>query len=152
MSEDSVSINASTAAAVNLNTPATRDAPAPKLDRSVAGSKPTPASNPTPVEVPKVDPVKELARIEQIEDLGLEIATETFSIDRIREKVRELEAALPKASNSLIFRVDEVLDRPVITVVDKKSGEVVRTLPSDETLRVVHNIEKMKGIIFEDRS
>lgn len=152
MSEDSVSINASTAAAVKVNTPATRDAPAPKLDRSVAGSKPTPASNPTPVEVPKVDPVKELARIEQIEDLGLEIATETFSIDRIREKVRELEAALPKASNSLIFRVDEVLDRPVITVVDEKSGEVVRTLPSDETLRVVHNIEKMKGIIFEDRS
>ena len=152
MSEDSVSINSSIAAVVQAKSPSTRDAAVPKSDRIVAGPKSTPASNPTPVDVPKVDPVKELARIEQIEDLGLEIATETFSIDRIREKVRELEAALPKASNSLIFRVDEVLDRPVITVVDKKSGEVVRTLPSDETLRVVHNIEKMKGIIFEDRS
>lgn len=152
MSEDSVSINASVAAVVQAKAPGTRDAVAPKPNRIVAGSESTPASNPTPVDVPKVDPVKELARIEQIEDLGLEIATETFSIDRIREKVRELESALPKASNSLIFRVDEVLDRPVITVVDKKSGEVVRTLPSDETLRVVHNIEKMKGIIFEDQS
>ena len=152
MPEDSVSINASIAAVVQAKAPSSRDAVAPKPDRIVAGPKPTPASNPTPVDVPKVDPVKELARIEEIEDLGLEIATETFSIDRIREKVRELESALPKASNSLIFRVDEVLDRPVITVVDKKSGEVVRTLPSDETLRVVHNIEKMKGIIFEDRS
>ena len=152
MSEDSVSINASIAAVAKAKAPSTRDSVVPKPDRIVASSKSTPASNPTPVDAPKVDPVKELARIEQIEDLGLEIATETFSIDRIREKVRELESALPKASNSLIFRVDEVLDRPVITVVDKKSGEVVRTLPSDETLRVVHNIEKMKGIIFEDQS
>jgi len=152
MSEDSVSINASVAAVVPAKAPTTRDAVVPKSDRIGAGSKSTPASNPSPVEVPKVDPVEELARLEKIEDLGLEIATETFSIDRIREKVRELESALPKASNSLVFRVDEVLDRPVITVVDKKSGEVVRTLPSDETLRVVHNIEKMKGIIFEDQS
>ena len=73
-------------------------------------------------------------------------------MDRIREKVRELEAALPKASNSLVFSVDEVLKRPVITVIDKKSGDVVRTLPSDEVIRVVHNIERMKGILFEGKS
>jgi len=151
MSNESVSISANIGAVEQAKVPTIRNVPVPKSDR-IADSKPTPVSNPTPVDDPKVDPVKELARIEQIEDLGLEIATETFSIDRIREKVRELESALPKASNSLIFKVDEVLHRPVITVVDKKSGEVVRTLPSDETLRVVHNIEKMKGIIFEDQS
>lgn len=99
---------------------------------------------------PEVDPIEEISRLEKIEDHGLKIATETFSIDQIREKVRELEKALPKTSNSLMFSVDEVLNRPVITVVDKKSGEVVRTLPSDEVLRVVHNIDKMKGILFED--
>ena len=151
MSNESVSISANIGAVEQAKVPTNRNVPVPKSDR-IADSKSTPVSNPTPVDDPRVDPVKELARIEKIEDLGLEIATETFSIDRIREKVRELESALPKASNSLVFRVDEVLDRPVITVVDKKSGEVVRTLPSDETLRVVHNIEKMKGIIFEDQS
>ena len=98
------------------------------------------------------DPVDEVERVDQIGDRGLAIAADTFSMDRIREKVRELEAALPKASNSLVFSVDEVLKRPVITVIDKKSGDVVRTLPSDEVIRVVHNIERMKGILFEGKS
>ena len=35
------------------------------------------------------------------------MAADTFSMDRIREKVRELVAALPKASSSLVFSVDE---------------------------------------------
>ena len=109
-----------------------------------------PVVDPKPVESPKIDPVADINRIEQVGDRGLAIATESFSVDRIREKVAELEAALPKASNSLVFSVDEVLNRPVITVVDKKSGEVVRTLPSDEVIRVVHNIDRMKGILFED--
>ena len=99
----------------------------------------------------KVDPVEDINRLEQIGDRSLAIAVDTYSIDRIREKVKELEAALPKTSNSLVFQVDEVLKRPVITVIDKNSGEVVRTLPSDEVLRVVHNIDKMKGILFEDQ-
>ena len=103
-----------------------------------------------PVLQPKIQPLENIARIERIEDRSLRIAVDSYSIDRIREKVAELEEALPKASNSLSFSVDEVLNRPVSTVVDQKSGEVVRTLPSEEILRVVHNVDKMKGILFED--
>lgn len=92
------------------------------------------------------------ARIEKVEDVSVEVAELSFSIDRIREMIKELETALPAASNSLKFHVDEVLDRPVITVVDEKSGEIVRTLPSDEILRAVHNIDRMRGILFEQDS
>ena len=48
--------------------------------------------------------------------------------------------------------MDEVLNRAVITVIDKNSGEIVRTLPSEEVLRFVHNVDKLKGIIFDDES
>ena len=95
------------------------------------------------------DALAQTARIEQVEAASVEIAEQSFSVNRIREMIMELEAALPTASNSLSFHVDEALDRPVITVVDKKSGEVVRTLPSEEIIRVAHNIEKMRGILFD---
>ena len=107
-------------------------------------------ADPQPVNPPRIEPLENIARIEQVEDRSLKIAVDSYSIDRIREKVAELEKALPKTSNSLSFSVDEVLNRPVITVVDRKSGEIVRTLPSEEVLRVVHNVDKMKGILFED--
>ena len=114
-----------------------------------SGGKISPASA---VPQASVDPVGDLARIEKIEDRSLDVAKASFSVDRIREMVQELEKALPKVSNSLSFSVDDVLNRPVITVTDKNTGEVLRTLPSDEVLRVVHNIDKMRGIIFEGKS
>ena len=105
-----------------------------------------------PVNTPTIEPIEQMARIENVEDRSLKIASDAFSLDRIREKVAELEQALPKVSNALSFTVDEVLNRAVITVIDKKSGEVVRTLPSEEVLRFVHNVEKLRGVIFEDKS
>ena len=105
-----------------------------------------------PVNTPTIQPIEQMARIESVEDRSLKIANDSFSLDRIREKVAELERALPKTSNALSFSVDEVLNRAVITVIDKNSGEVVRTLPSEEVLRFVHNIDKLRGVIFEDKS
>ncbi len=105
-----------------------------------------------PVNAPTIEPIEQIARIESVEDRSLKIAADTFSLDRIREKVAELERALPKVSNALSFSVDEVLNRAVITVIDKNSGEIVRTLPSEEVLRFVHNVDKLKGIIFDDES
>lgn len=149
MSEDKLSVQ------VNMPPPA-EPRPAPERVRPEKIEKAAPADKPVankkPIAELRVDPVDDIRRIESIGDRGLAIAADTFSIDRIREKVQELEAALPKASNSLVFSVDEVLNRAVITVVDKKSGEIVRTLPSDEVIRVVHNIERMKGILFEGKS
>ena len=149
MSDDKVSIQVNIPPPVEPR-PAPEHARPEKIQKIKSVDKPVVDSK--PVAVSKIDPVDEVERVDQIADRGLAIAADTFSMDRIREKVRELEAALPKASNSLVFSVDEVLKRPVITVIDKKSGDVVRTLPSDEVIRVIHNIERMKGILFEGKS
>ena len=118
------------------------------VDRTPASSEKSAASAKS-AKFAAVEAIEQSARLEKVEDVSVEVAEKSFSVDRIREMIRELEEALPAASNSLSFRVDEVLDRPVITVVDQKSGEIVRTLPSDEVLRVAHNIEKMRGILFD---
>lgn len=97
----------------------------------------------------RADLAAQSERINEVEDVSVEVAEQSFSVERIREMIAELEAALPAQSNALSFHVDEALDRPVITVVDKNSGEIVRTLPSEEIIRVAHNIEKMRGILFD---
>lgn len=111
-----------------------------KLDDTPAGES----------RVLKASPVEELQISNELAEKSVQVAENTFSVERIQDAVRSLEEALPKAANKLSFHVDEVLNRPVITVIDKMSGEVLRTLPSDEVIRVMHNIESMRGILFED--
>ena len=85
-------------------------------------------------------------------DKAVDVTSVTISPQRLSELVEQLKAALPEQSNSLHFYVDEVLDRPVVTVVDKESGAVIRQLPSEEIIRAAHNIEYMRGILFDDFS
>lgn len=46
------------------------------------------------------------------------------------------------------FSTDPVTDRMVIRLVDTKSGELVRQIPSEEVLNYLRQLEAMKGKIF----
>jgi len=46
------------------------------------------------------------------------------------------------------FSYDAAKNSPVIKVIDTKSGEVVRQIPSQEVLKMAHHIEALKGILY----
>ena len=78
---------------------------------------------------------------------------ETNSPERLGQLIRELEEQLPTtASKGLRFQIDETLNRPIISVVDKESGQVLRQLPTEEVVRAARNIDYMRGILFDDYS
>jgi len=72
------------------------------------------------------------------------------AILKIKEAIEVLNETLASKDRSIRFRVDETTDRSIITVVDEKTGEVVRQLPSEEMLQVAHNIESLKGILIKE--
>ena len=72
------------------------------------------------------------------------------AILKIKEAIEVLNETLASKDRSIRFRVDETIDRSIITVVDEKTGEVVRQLPSEEMLQVAHNIESLKGILIKE--
>lgn len=83
---------------------------------------------------------------------AIELTDKTISPERLADLVEKLRQAMPSTENSLQFRIDEVLDRPVVSVIDEKSGKIIRQLPSDEVVRAAHNIEYMRGVLFDDWS
>ena len=54
-----------------------------------------------------------------------------------------------KTPKNLNFRLDQVSNRWMVTVRDESSGKVVREVPGDAVLKVAHNIESLKGILFD---
>ena len=108
-----------------------------------------------PVEIqgPKApEPIEQTRELMDKAASAMELAADSHSPERLAELVDMLQKAIPAKSNSLRFRIDEVLDRPVVSVIDEKSGELIRQLPSDEVIRAAHNIEKMRGFIFDSKT
>ena len=67
---------------------------------------------------------------------------------QIQDALNRLRAHARTPKN-LNFRLDQVSNRWMVTVRDESTGKVVREVPGDAVLKVAHNIESLKGILFD---
>ena len=70
----------------------------------------------------------------------------------LKDAVSLLNQQMSATNRDLGFRMDEVLDTPVVTVRSDQTGEVIRQIPNEVVVRVAHNIEKMKGMFFSGKA
>ena len=70
----------------------------------------------------------------------------------LKEAVSLLNQQMAATNRGLGFRMDEVLNAPVVTVRSDQTGEIIRQIPSETAVRVAHNVEKMKGIFFNGKA
>ena len=68
----------------------------------------------------------------------------------IEEAVEVLNEALSRKSTSASIRRDEELNRYLVTIRDKESGEVVREIPDEALLKFARNLQELKGILFDE--
>lgn len=105
------------------------------------------------VELNQLAPFKKAAELRAETHQAREEATK--NIETIRERLTEISASLNEdvniRSKNLKFSVGETPYRVLVEVIDEESGEVIRKIPSEAILKVAHNLEALKGIIFDDR-
>ena len=79
------------------------------------------------------------------------VASALKSLRESLEDIAEtLNSDIKLKAKRLQFTVDEITNRVVLTVSDKESGEIIRQIPSSQVLKAAHNIEQLKGILFDD--
>lgn len=64
--------------------------------------------------------------------------------------IDELNSQMAKTGRALGFSYDEVAGQPVVKVMNKESGELLRQIPGEAVLRVAHSIESLKGVIYSN--
>lgn len=62
------------------------------------------------------------------------------SAEEVQHAARQLETFMQSMNRYLEFRIDEDSGRTVVTVKDKHTGETIRQIPSEEILRLAHNL------------
>jgi flagellar protein FlaG len=70
--------------------------------------------------------------------------------ENIQEAIDRLNQQLKANGRDLSFQMDEEINRPIITVRNIETGEVVRQIPSEEIIRMAHSIEEGKGLLFNE--
>lgn len=68
----------------------------------------------------------------------------------LQEAIERLNQQLKDNGRDLSFQMDEKIDRPIITVRNIETGEVVRQIPSEEIIRMAHSLEEGKGLLFNE--
>jgi len=70
----------------------------------------------------------------------------------LKQAVSMLNDLSKETNRGLGFRMDDVINAPVVTVTSAQTGEVVRQIPNEVVIRVAHNIEKVKGMFFNGKA
>jgi flagellar protein FlaG len=68
----------------------------------------------------------------------------------IQQAIENLNQQLKDNGRGLSFQMDEKINRPIITVRNIQTGEVVRQIPNEEVVRMAHSIEEGKGLLFNE--
>ena len=96
--------------------------------------------------VPAVAPVEKApaVKVEPLVDPDQMRANLEAAIEKLNEQVE-------RNGRGLNFAIDEKLNRPIITVRNTATGEVVRTIPNEVVIKVAHNIEDIKGLLMDHK-
>lgn len=70
----------------------------------------------------------------------------------LQDAVRILNQQVSSKTQGLGFSYDESIKNAVITVRNLETGNVVRQIPGEDVLRMAHNLDKLKGILFNEKT
>ena len=129
------SITTAAAMPVAVAGAAAQRAAAPAAGAAAASAKAVPtAPSPAPVAIPKKTSVDLEEGLKKISDI-----------------VEQMNKEMQSQQRGLSFSYDESINTHVVTVTSAESGEVIRQIPTEVVIRVAHNMEKLKGMLFDGK-
>lgn len=103
----------------------------------------------------KVTPVSEADRIaadNRVNRVSEGAEAPPVSRDQLEGVIEQLNELMRDSQRSLSFRVDDDLDKLVVSVVNPETDEIIRQMPSEESLKFAKSLEGVMGIIFNERA
>lgn len=104
--------------------------------KSAAPSEVQAAAKPAPVET--------AAAVQQ--------AAPAPTLAEVAQAVRNINRAMQEQSQDLEFTIDDDSKRTVVKVVDQKTKEVLRQIPTVEALEIAKALDQMKGLLIHQQA
>ena len=72
-------------------------------------------------------------------------SNQRLSLDAVKEAVKTGNTMLQSVSSSLSFEIDDATKQVVVKIVDNKTGELVRQIPTVEMLDFMRRMRELEG-------
>jgi flagellar protein FlaG len=84
---------------------------------------------------------------------GQAMPSATPTKEQVEQVVENLkEAVKPATANNLQFSVDDETGKTIVRVIDKETGDTIRQIPAEELIAIAKNIERMQGLLVEQKA
>lgn len=79
-------------------------------------------------------------------------ASSTTNPEQLQQAVREIKRAVEPVANNLSFSIDKESGKTVIRVVDSKTQELIRQIPSEEVMTISRALDRLAGLLVEEKA
>jgi len=73
-------------------------------------------------------------------------------LDKVQQAMEEVMGAIAPVAQDLLFSIDDDTGKTVIKVVDASTDEVIRQIPSEEIISIAKALDKLKGLLIEQKA
>ena len=125
-----------------------------QLGQAAPAQQPVEVASPRPVPEVKVDttlrePITEVAQEAETDKVD-SLKSINSVAENIKEAIETLNSTLKKAPTKAIITKDEELNRFIVRIADKDSGEIIREIPPEALLKFARNLQEIKGLLFDE--
>lgn len=68
---------------------------------------------------------------------------------KLTEVATELSEMMSMMRKGLAFKVDDNSGQPIVTVLDRDTGDVIRQMPSEEALKLAEKLSEVTGLLMK---
>ena len=90
--------------------------------------------------------------VKETSDANTVVREQAVELEKLREKVTELNSHMQTIDRNLHFSVDEQSGDTVVRVINAETEELVRQIPSEEVLQARNAINEFKGLLLETKA
>ena len=74
------------------------------------------------------------------------------SEEQIKQAVQKIQETVDNLAHNLRFSIDEDTGRTIIKVMDARTEEVIRQIPTEEAIEIARTLDKVQGLLFSDKA
>lgn len=120
-------------------------------------ARPSPASTvanaPPPAPAPAAVATDQPATLAEKEHIQAQLAAQAIpSRSQLDAAVKSINEAMESLSQQIEFTVDKDTDRTVVKVIDQRTKEVIRQMPTEETLAISKALDRMQGLLIKQKA